>query len=77
MVVNEAKVISYNHPDIEIEFDVESGVYIRSLAEELGLRLGTVATLADLRRIRIGGFRVEEAELPLNNQDLRNTSCGV
>jgi len=63
MVVNEAKVISYNHPDIEIEFDVESGVYIRSLAEELGRRLNAPATLVDLRRTRVGEFRVEEAEL--------------
>jgi len=63
MVVNEAKVISYNHPDIEIEFGVESGVYIRSLAEELGRRLNAPATLVDLRRTRVGEFRVEEAEL--------------
>lgn len=42
-------------------FDVESGVYIRSLAEELGRRLGYPATLAGLRRTRVGEFRVEDA----------------
>lgn len=46
----------------EIIFDVASGTYIRSLAEELGRKLGVPATLKELRRTRIGDFRVEDAE---------------
>jgi tRNA pseudouridine55 synthase len=47
-----------------IRFRVASGTYIRSLAEELGRRVGYPATLQDLRRTQVGEFRIEEA-LPL------------
>lgn len=47
---------------IRVRFDVGSGTYIRSLAEEIGRRLGVPATLAGLRRTRIGEFRVEDAQ---------------
>lgn len=43
-------------------FDVGSGTYIRSLAEELGARLGVPATLANLRRTRIGEFDIADAQ---------------
>lgn len=47
---------------VNIEFDVGSGTYVRSLAEELGRRLGYPATLYNLRRTRVGDFRVEDAK---------------
>lgn len=47
---------------VRIRFDVSSGTYIRSLAEEFGRRLGVPATLAGLRRTRIGEFAVEDAQ---------------
>ncbi len=45
-----------------VRFNVGSGTYIRSLAEELGRRLGYPATLSDLRRTKVGDFNVEDAE---------------
>lgn len=50
------------NPVVTVEFEVGSGTYIRSLAEELGERLGTVATLQNLRRTSIGNFKVEDAQ---------------
>jgi len=51
---------------LKFEVEVTSGTYIRSLAEEIGRRLGVPATLWNLRRTRIGpptgGFRIEDAE---------------
>jgi len=44
-----------------IRFHVGSGTYIRSLAEELGKRLGYPATLYNLRRTKVGEYRVEDA----------------
>lgn len=44
---------------LTIEWSVGSGTYIRSLAEALGEKLGTVATLQNLRRITIGKFTLE------------------
>jgi len=46
----------------KVRWRVGSGTYIRSLGEELGRRLGYPATLASLRRTRVGRFRVEEAK---------------
>lgn len=46
---------------VAVRFQVASGTYIRSLAEELGRRLGLPACLADLRRTTVGEFQVEEA----------------
>lgn len=43
-------------------FDVGSGTYIRSLAEEIGAHLGIPATLKNLRRTKIGDFRIEDAK---------------
>lgn len=51
---------------VRIRFHVSKGTYIRSLAEELGKRLGLPATLASLRRVEVGEYRIEEAQyLPL------------
>lgn len=50
------------HTVLFVRFFVGSGTYIRSLAEELGRRLGYPATLQNLRRTQIGEFRVEDAE---------------
>lgn len=47
---------------VKVVFDVGSGTYIRSLAEELGRRLGYPATLAKLRRTRIGEFDIKDAK---------------
>ncbi len=51
---------------VSVHFDVTSGTYIRSLAEELGRRLGVPATLVGLRRTRIGDFKIEDAQTLAN-----------
>ena len=47
---------------VHARFDVCSGTYVRSLAEEFGRRLGIPATLSGLRRTSIGEFKVEDAK---------------
>ncbi len=47
--------------EIDVRFHVASGVYIRSLAEALGQKLGYPATIAALRRTQIGEYRIEDA----------------
>lgn len=46
---------------LSVMFDVASGVYIRSLVEHLGSFLDIPATLANLRRIKIGGWHIKDA----------------
>jgi tRNA pseudouridine55 synthase len=43
-------------------FDVGSGTYIRALAEKIGESLEIPATLADLRRTKIGEYKLEDAQ---------------
>lgn len=45
-----------------LELEVASGTYIRSIAEELGKRLGFPATLQNLRRTKIGDFKISDAQ---------------
>ena len=49
---------------------VSSGTYMRSVAHELGQRLGCGAILSGLRRTQIGGFRVERAKTLEQLQEL-------
>jgi len=65
MNIMNVEYISYDNNEYKIKaiFDVGSGTYIRSLAEELGKRLGTAATLSALRRTRIGNYNVKDAEI--------------
>ena len=50
--------------DVEIRAIVSGGTYVRSLAADLGRRLGTGAHLVRLIRTRIGPFRLEDASPP-------------
>jgi tRNA pseudouridine55 synthase len=52
-----------------------AGFYIRSLAHDLGERLGVGAHLAALRRTRVGGFDLERA-VDLEMVE-RNPSCAA
>lgn len=66
MRVDEAVLVSYKiHNEqavVEVRFFVGSGTYIRSLAEELGRRLGYPATLQNLRRTKVGTFDIKDAQ---------------
>lgn len=64
MKVYEAELLDFDIENkvIRVRFKVGSGTYIRSLAEELGRRLGYPATLKSLRRTIIGEFKIEDAE---------------
>ncbi|MBI5254309.1 tRNA pseudouridine(55) synthase TruB [Candidatus Falkowbacteria bacterium] len=46
---------------LKIEMNCAKGTYARSVAEEIGRRLGLPATIKELRRTRINDFRVENA----------------
>jgi len=54
--IDHIAVHSYTWPHAVLEVTCGKGVYIRSLARDLGVALGTGGTLASLRRTRIGSF---------------------
>ena len=72
MNIYNTKFISYRHPFITIETTVSEGSYIRSFAQILLQKLGTIGTLSYLERINEGAFFYDnEKELdPLDFIDL-------
>ena len=76
MNIYNTKFISYRHPFITIETTVSEGSYIRSFAQILLEKLGTVGTLSYLERINEGAFfydnekdlnPLDYIDLPINN----------
>jgi tRNA pseudouridine55 synthase len=53
--------ISYEWPNLEIEVHCGKGTYIRSLARDLGEKLGCGGLVTALRRTRVGRFSVDDA----------------
>ncbi len=53
-------LISYNYPYLEINVECSKGTYIRSLANDIGMKLQTGAFLSTLTRTRSGPFHLKE-----------------
>jgi tRNA pseudouridine55 synthase len=64
VVVHQIDVLRYEYPCLELEVHCGKGTYIRSLARDLGERLGCGALVQALRRTRVGPFTAEEAISP-------------
>ena len=47
--------------DLKARVVCSAGTYIRTLAEDLGKKLGVAAHLAELRRTRAGAFKIDDA----------------
>jgi tRNA pseudouridine55 synthase len=59
--IHSFEITSLNLPDVAISVTCSSGTYIRSLAADLGRRLGPGAHLTSLRRLKSGTFNVRDA----------------
>ena len=55
------ELLSYESPFFDFIVSSSSGTYIRSLINDLGELLGCGATMVELRRTEIGGYKVEHA----------------
>ncbi|KKQ26448.1 MAG: tRNA pseudouridine synthase B [Candidatus Woesebacteria bacterium GW2011_GWA1_37_8] len=63
ITVYETKLMEYNFPILTVKFKVSSGTYIRSLARDIGRKLGTGAYLSDLVRTKVGKYNLKKAVL--------------
>ncbi|GAD04884.1 tRNA pseudouridine(55) synthase TruB [Porphyromonas crevioricanis] len=61
LVVEEIELLSTDLPEIIIRVVCSKGTYIRALARDIGVALGSGAHLTALRRTRIGEYRIEDA----------------
>ncbi len=58
------KIIYFNFPMLKIMVRASSGTYIRSLAHDIGQKLGTGAYLEELKRTKTGPFGIRRAKNP-------------
>lgn len=54
------KVLAYKYPHLELDIFCSKGTYIRSLAHDIGEKLGCGAHLSNLRRTLSGQFAINE-----------------
>ncbi len=60
--ITELVITEYNWPTLKFRVTCSSGTYIRSLAHDIGEQLGCGAYLKELRRTRIGPYKLEDAK---------------
>ena len=61
ITIKEFEITRIDLPVISFKVVCTTGTYIRSLANDFGLALGCGGYLSELRRTRIGNFKVEDA----------------
>jgi len=61
ITIKEFEITKIDLPIVTFKVVCSTGTYIRSLANDFGLALGCGGYLSELRRTRIGNFKVEDA----------------
>jgi tRNA pseudouridine55 synthase len=62
VTIHELELLEFSPPKIRLRVLCSKGTYIRSLANDIGEKLGTGAYLSALRRTKIGNYHVNDAE---------------
>ena len=61
VLIKDIELLEYDYPQMKIRVVCGPGVYIRSLARDIGRELACGAYMSDLVRTRVGDFRIEDA----------------
>ena len=76
--IYELRIMNYEYPRLEVEVTCSSGTYIRTLAQDIGEKLGTGAYLSKLVRLRVGDYSLDQAvELDAPAEQIRQSIRGV
>lgn len=65
VTIEQIKLISFEGDTFSFEVSVSKGTYIRSLIRDIGMRLGTVCTMLELRRLKQGNVLISSC-IPLD-----------
>ena len=60
LTIDEIELLAYTPTQIQIRVVCSKGTYIRALARDIGLALGSGGHLTDLRRTRVGDYSLEQ-----------------
>ena len=55
------EILKYEYPLLVLKITCGKGVYIRSLARDIGEKLKTGGYIKDLKRVRVGKYKIENA----------------
>lgn len=59
--IAQIRILAIDLPDVRFTVECSKGTYIRTLCADIGERLGCGAAMAELKRTRVGNFRIEDA----------------
>ena len=69
--IKEIELLDYNEDTIKFRCIVSKGTYIRSLINDIGIKLNTYATMIDLQRTKQGNYSIDDS-YTLNDIDNDN-----
>jgi len=69
--IYDTKLIEFNKEEAEVVFEIScsKGTYIRTVCEKVADNLNTIGFMKELRRIRVGEFKVQNT---VNIEDIKN-----
>ena len=65
VIIHAIDILEYDFPRLRLDIRCGKGTYIRSLARDLGVALGTGGCLTALRRTQVGRYSIDDA-VPLD-----------
>ncbi|MFA6105756.1 MAG: tRNA pseudouridine(55) synthase TruB [Patescibacteria group bacterium] len=69
--IHSLKLLSYSYPLLKIEVACSTGTYIRTLARDIGEKLGVGAYCEELVRTAIGEYNLKDAKKPSDSDILK------
>lgn len=61
VVISRIEIVEPSLPSLQLLITCSKGTYVRSIARDLGTKLGVPAHLGALRRVDSGGYRIQDA----------------
>lgn len=71
VIVKSIEILGYSYPTLRLKISTGPGVYIRSIANDLGEKLGTGGYLKSLIRTKVGKFNLKDAKSMREFADLK------
>jgi len=71
--VKEFEIVNYTWPRVKFRIICSTGTYIRTLINDLGIKLGTYATAIELQRTQVGPFKLENS---ISSKDIQEDIDG-
>ncbi len=62
--IDNIEIVEFDWPEVTLDISCSTGTYVRSIAQQMGERLGCGGYLKNLRRLKVGQFHVSAALTP-------------